>query len=282
MLNKESERIIKKDTNFIQKQKTKRLEELGTIEQAKIHSSAQRPLKIIAPLTEAVNVCSCCCLPSETKGIIVPFNFTDSSVTFSSTGVGTYLYFYFFQYIIFVAFIAMCMSAIPTMVISHHHLSDLKSFCQSFEYQLPKKTACQYFPKEAADLFFLNSDWLLYFNGELFEYYKSFYSETNLPSFVDYNLINFLTQIVLFIINALFLILIKNEAKIADIIQYSPSDFSLLVDNVQNAVKAYKDVKNELPYLKDKVYSEIEGFQEFLLRDIIQCVYCLFIILFIG
>ena len=51
------------------------LDDLGTIENAKKHRSANRPLHKIGEFTEHVNFCRCCDLPCEEKGIIEPFNF---------------------------------------------------------------------------------------------------------------------------------------------------------------------------------------------------------------
>lgn len=264
---------IQEHNNPIQITKIKRLEELGTIEQARIHSSAQRPLKIIGPLTDSVNVCSCCCLPSETKGIIVPFEFTDSNAAFASTGIGTFLYFYFFQYIIFVAFIAMSMAAIPTMIISHYYITHLKTFCRLLPIETAYHTSCKYFPGT-------KHDWLLYFNGEIIDYYQGLYRDNIMQSYPDYNLINFLTLLVIFIINILFIILVRNEVKLADLMQVSPSNYSLLVENIRNAVKVYNEMKNDLVYLKETAYSEIEGFQAFLFHEVIQCV-CIVIYIYI-
>ena len=58
--------------------KKKTLDDLGEIEEAKKHRSANRPLHKIAEFNSNVNFCWCCNLPCKEKGIIEPFHYCDS------------------------------------------------------------------------------------------------------------------------------------------------------------------------------------------------------------
>ena len=80
------------------------LDDLGKIEYAKKHRSANRPLHKIKEFNSNVNFCRCCNLPCEEKGIIEPFHFCDDIDMFSECGLGITLYFYFFQFMILILF----------------------------------------------------------------------------------------------------------------------------------------------------------------------------------
>ena len=59
------------------KVETYSLDELGTIENAKKHQDANRPLHMLKELDESVKFCHCCDLPCESKGVIEPFKVSD-------------------------------------------------------------------------------------------------------------------------------------------------------------------------------------------------------------
>ena len=77
------------------KVETYSLDELGTIEKARMHRNANRPLHIISELNDSVNFCHCCDLPCEKKGVIEPFNVCDDADIYAECGVGISLYFFF-------------------------------------------------------------------------------------------------------------------------------------------------------------------------------------------
>ena len=77
-------KIPGKHTAFIkQKIKRKRLDDLGEIEEAKKHRSANHPLHKIKEFNNDVSFCRCCNLPCEKMGIIDPFHYCDSIDKFS-------------------------------------------------------------------------------------------------------------------------------------------------------------------------------------------------------
>ena len=74
------------------------MEGMGTIELAKLHRDANRPLKKIKEFDEKVEFCPCCSLPKEKKGYIEEFSFNEDTDEFNQCGMGIPLYFSFFRF----------------------------------------------------------------------------------------------------------------------------------------------------------------------------------------
>ena len=81
------------------------LNKVGTIEFAKIHQSANRPLYKKSDFNENTKFCKCCNLPAEQEGILERFNFCDDPDKFIDCGEGVSLYFIFFKFSIIVLLI---------------------------------------------------------------------------------------------------------------------------------------------------------------------------------
>ena len=107
------------------------LNDLGKIEDAKKHRSANRPLHKIKQLNSNVNFCRCCYLPCEEKGIIEPFKFCDDIDKFSECGLGVSLYFYFFRFAIIIIFIGVFFFAISMMIFNHHYTKGINRVCNN-------------------------------------------------------------------------------------------------------------------------------------------------------
>ena len=104
----------------------------GKILLAKRHSSANRPLHKIKSLNQKVKFCPCCNLPEETIGIIERFNFCDSIEDFAECGIGTYLYFFYFQYAIVILIITFFMSSLLTIILNEHYTKGLNNICNQY------------------------------------------------------------------------------------------------------------------------------------------------------
>jgi len=74
------------------------LDNLGKINLAKEHRSANRPLCKKNEFNKDTKFCPCCSLPVEQKGYIERFNFCDNTDKFSECGRGISL---FFSYLCF-------------------------------------------------------------------------------------------------------------------------------------------------------------------------------------
>ena len=63
-----------------------RLIYVGDIEQAKIHSKANRPLKKVGEFDSKTQFCKCCGLPCEKVGVMEKYSFKDSTDEFIKHG----------------------------------------------------------------------------------------------------------------------------------------------------------------------------------------------------
>ena len=179
--------------------------------------------------------------PNAKKGVIEPYSFCDNIKEFSRCGIGTYLYFYFFKYIFVCLLIALVLAAIPSAYFSQNYSNELFTFCaKNYEsYKL-----CNYYYSKLDANF---ADWLYQLSFENAKNYKlmaySVSSDLNLilnsyPSVIyDYNLINLITMVTLFIINMCVILSIGYLVREADYGQITPSDFTLMISNVDTDFK---------------------------------------------
>ena len=84
------------------------LDQLGRIEYAKEHSSANRPLNKLREFKTNQKFCRCCGLPCITSGVIEPFRICDSTDKYSILGQAISLYFSFYKFSIFILLILLC------------------------------------------------------------------------------------------------------------------------------------------------------------------------------
>ena len=275
-------KFIKK---LIQANTTKRkvfsLNDLGKISLAKIHASANRPLHKINDLTNEVNFCQCCNLPQETKNIIESFKFCDDPEKFAECGVGTYLYFHYFEFALFIMVIVFCMSAAPTIILTHHYTKGLNRLCNNYydEYKnVNDYPSCKKFVSHAkgSEYYQNDTDWVLRFNSNNIKYYRLIYKEfTNGNNEVDqvlvnYSIINFFCLMTLFVVNIVYIVLLKAKGTEVDIKNISPRDYTILCVNLNNALEAYNYYKN-LPtsnYFKDAT-TDVDKFNLFLQKELI-------------
>ena len=72
----------------------KELEAEEMLENAKIHSQANRPLKKIKEFDGLTKFCQCCYNPMKDNIHVTNFNFCDSTDEFAEFGIGISLYFF--------------------------------------------------------------------------------------------------------------------------------------------------------------------------------------------
>ena len=248
---------------------------------AKRHSSANRPLHKINHFTSKVKFCNCCNLPQETKGIIERFSYWDSIEKFAECGIGTYLYFYYFQYAILILTIALFMSSIPTLILNEHYTRGLNNICNNYydKYDnvdlYPK--CKKYVSHEKGSGYYNNeTDWVLRYSSDNIKNYRLVFKEfTNNKDvdnvLVNYSLLHFFTLITLFVVNIVYIILIKTKGDQVNLMNTSPKDYTLLCSNLYNAIDSFNKYKNLSLFddeeIKDK--NEIEKFIFFLQKVIL-------------
>ena len=247
----------------------------GKILLAKRHSSANRPLHKIKSLNQKVKFCPCCNLPEETIGIIERFNFCDSIEDFAECGIGTYLYFFYFQYAIVILIITFFMSSLLTIILNEHYTKGLNNICNQYflEYGNTKlyPYCKQYISIEKGIGFYNNeTDWILRYSSDNLKNYRQIYKDFSQNDDVDnvlvnYSLLHFFTLITLFVVNLIYIVIVNAKKDQVDIMHTTPHDYTLLCTNLNNTVDSYNKYKNFFinnEEIKDK--SEIEKFVYFL------------------
>ena len=258
------------------------LENLGSIELAKLHSSANRPLHKISNFTESVKFCPCCYLPSETPLILERYKFCENTSDFAECGIGIYLYFYYFRYAMLTLIICFFMSACPLIIFNYHYTKGLNTLCD--KYYLNNNNSIENFPlcEKYLDLlkdskFYINNtDWILNFNSDNIKHYRNIFKNLTHDSTekvdnvtINYHIINFWCIMLLFYVNILYIIIVKTKGEFVDITNTSPDDYSLLCTNLNNQLDKFESFKekNNNKY-NDKNKSEVENFSDYLIKEV--------------
>ena len=140
------------------------------------------------------------------------------------------------------------MSVIPTVYISKNYSNQLINYCMSRNI-----TGCEDYYGNMTNN---QTEWLyqmsyINVNQTTFMIKKyiiknNFLNDIKLTSVPDYNFINFLTMVCLFITNCFFLIIINNKVKEADYGQITPSDFTLMIRNIGNDFSSYEELQKKV------------------------------------
>ena len=97
----------------------KELEAEEMLENAKIHSQANRPLKKIKEFDGLTKFCQCCYNPMKDNIHVTNFNFCDSTDEFAVFGRGISLYFSYFKYAIVILLFSFIALSLPNILISN-------------------------------------------------------------------------------------------------------------------------------------------------------------------
>ena len=255
-------------------------DDLGTIENAKKHRSANRPLHKLKELTDNVNFCRCCSLPCEEKGILEPFKFCDDIDKFSECGLGVTLYFYFFKFMTLIVFMGICILAISMMVFNINYTDGINDVCNDFykDIKLLNETNlghCKGFVKDSEeDTNYYNrfNRWILRFSSEnllvyrkLPEQLKGRYEENIEEVIINYSIMNFCYLLTSFIINIFFIIFIKAQIQKSNLSSLSIKDYTVLVSDAKQILLDYLDRKNKMnPIIYKKSNITVENGEEFI------------------
>ena len=255
------------------------LDRLGKIKYAKEHASADRPMKKIKNFTKNTNFCFCCNLPCETKNVIEPFKMCDNIESFSVCGLGISLYFYLFRYSFYCTIITFLLSALPIMILNSNYRNELTNFCNNYynfvNQTLPENlTLCNKFI-DNNEYYNFTIEWTLIFSTDNLKAYRLLSKATTgtfkavNKTLIDYNILNFFCLIILFIINFYYLVLTHKITYKEKIINCSPSDYTLFLENLDNSLDFYEDYcisKKKIEYDSQKKF---ENFIKFLKTKII-------------
>ena len=240
------------------------LGKLGRIEWAKEHASANRPLNKIQEFTKSTNFCNCCNLPCETPGVIEKFSCMEKIENFGVCGKAVPLYFYFIKFCIISLIVSLFIMSIPITIINSIHLSDIKNYCNNitennvyYDEDINITQICEkysdtnisqitnfldWFSKVSSDNLIDYKTLLKYNNNN--PIYKKY--SINEKIYVNYSIVGFICMISLFVINIFSIILFKATIKAEKIGNIQPSDYTVLITDLQKMVNEFKEKnKNE-------------------------------------
>ena len=136
-------------------------------------------------------------MPPYTEGIIEPYPFCEDIKSFSKTGVGTFLYFFYFKFILLCLCAIFGMHSIPIIFVNKFFSNQMINFCsENSTYNLSQ---CEKFNNNST-----SADWLYQMSYVPIENYNNLFNLTNVESdfmlIIDQNFISLLVIIVLFVI----------------------------------------------------------------------------------
>ena len=231
------------------------LGKLGKIEWAKEHASANRPLNKISEFTKSTNFCNCCNLPCETPGVIERFSCLENTENFSVCGKAVPLYFYYIRYSIFCLFLVLSALSIPIIVMNNCRLIEIKQYCNSINNKTEVYNnginivlICDKY-KETNNSITNFFDWFSKVSSDNILHYKKLlnyiHNNNNYEKyFINYSFIGFFCMSTLFIINIFYFILFKAKIKLEKYDNIQPSDYTVLITDLQKMVNEFKE-KNE-------------------------------------
>ena len=227
------------------------LDNLGKIELAEDHRSANRPLnkKKNKNFNKQTKFCQCCNLPCIQPGIIEPFSFTDNVENFAICGKGIYLYFMYISYAVFCFLIIILISSISFSIFSNAYYKNVINLCNL------NITKCENLKKMKINL--NEVYWSYKYSIDNIRIYKELYNDLfhkNINSYkyiINYSIINFFSMLILFLFNILFLYefhYINNKLKKGIL----PSDYTLLITNLNDYYNNYIKEHNNDKYNVEK------------------------------
>ena len=241
------------------------LGKLGKIEWAKEHASANRPLNKILEFTKATKFCNCCNLPCETPGIIEKFSCMEKIENFGVCGKAVPLYFYFIKFCICCLMIVLFIMSIPITIINNIHLSDIKNYCNNmtiennfnYDEDINITQICEKYLDSNISQITNILDWFSKVSSDNLIDYKTLLKYNNNPLykrdninekiFVNYSIVGFICMISLFIINIFSIILFKATIKAEKIGNIQPSDYTVLITDLQKMVNEFKEKNEDKP-----------------------------------
>ena len=243
---------------------------LGEVKYAKLHSSANRPLKAVPGgenNMKNLNFCPCCSLPSEEKNVLEPFSPCDDPDDFSNCGQGVVLYYSFLKFIIVVLLTAsLCMGCV-NLYFSFEYTRQLKKLCDDYFIHTPgDKTLkyCELYYSDSEESSTVKDSFFFQFSVVTAKYYRSIFyqyitDEEAQKSFektvVNMSRTNFGCCMFIFIFNLVYIYFLFNKINTADYLVFTVSDYSIFLYNLYDVHKKF---------LESSGNKELEEFKKFL------------------
>ena len=238
-----------------------------------------------------VDLCDDCMCPIPKDSSKASFNLCDDTKLFANFGVGIYLYFFYIKYIGFLILVALAMICIPQIYYTSKYLDEIDLHCltktfevESYDENFNSTVVSQEYINDTdfsiADFFDIpegkeycqfwvnitnNRDlsWLWDMSYEVLDRREEINREKNkedLGSTVDFNLLHFLHEITIIVINLISFVICYNLTKEVDAYNLTPEDFTLIVSYVpkemnESELKEYLKVNDNINILEvNKTY----------------------------
>lgn len=210
---------------------------VGSIEDAKIHSDANRPLKKLGEFNSQTVFCKCCGLPCEQKGVMEKYSFEDSTDEFIKHGQVISLYFSFYIYSMFILLYIFLAISLPTLIITNEKSKELNKICN----KIPNKNSIEecYFYRNDIDNS-TNISSILDFSGLNIKNYRKIYMilTSNDNKIIDdltvnYSALNFICLITILIFNFGYILLLYNQTFSPDADIISPRKYSIIITELE-------------------------------------------------
>ncbi len=278
LTNKQTTLALMKNLNFSDPNQQKidekfNLDQLGRIEFAKQHSSANRPLnKLTEELQSNQQYCRCCGLPCINKDSLEPFKVCDNTDKYSILGQAISLYFSFYKFSIFILLVLFLALVVPSIIMTNNYFFSITKICNeilaksgNIEFSLCERfiTDKEYLEKNNLQS---KEAFKTQFNGANTNTYIELYSnimskiylnDSNQPKLLDdkshANQMNklvinqsvayFIVLMCLFIINLLYIVLQNNKILDYNFQLISPSDYAVIMTNMSHVYKSFRRMK---------------------------------------
>ena len=244
----------------------------GKIDIAVKHRSANRPKREIADLTEEegnIHICPCCGLPEEVNGKIEHFKTCDNPDDFSNCGQGVVLYYDYIKFVIIISFIATIGMTFFNSYFSYKYYNEMTKICNNYYNDVFKPNRINHFEEcefymtdsgiDEEDIKHIETFFFQFSSVNIKDYrkiYKKLYEDvTNFdedaiePTIINLSLVNFITLIVLFVFNLIYIYFLFNKGNAADYLVFSVSDYAVFLTNLYDL---YNKFKENLQTVKEK------------------------------
>ena len=245
----------------------KRIKGRRKVRKCENSSTSESSLKKIKEFDGFTKFCQCCYNPMKDQVHVKDFNFCDSTDEFAGFGIGISLYFIYLKYAIFVFYLILLTITIPNTVISSRYTKEIINMCQliyskegnNINFTFP---LCNGFVQMENDSYEPNSQLLrLYkFNSmNIKQYREIFFNITNGNENINkvlfnYHLFYFICLISLLILHTLYTLLLFNIIKQYNILVSSPSDFAVIITNLQSSFEIFfSEINNLNKLIRDKI-----------------------------
>ncbi len=243
---------------------------LGEIKYAKLHSSANKPLKQLRKPEQNFEECPCCNSYYAVKGYLEPYTFCENPDEYSNCGQGVVLYFSFLKFIIVISIMISICTGIVNMYYSNDYYNQLTQVCNNLykEDIKPNKIApakyeaCNFYYTEVEKDFEHSTPvdpTFFRFSSVNIKDYRDISKVINTNKDKDYestilniSRLNFASIIFLFFFNLVFIFFLYNKSNAADYLAFTISDYSVILYNLYDVHGKFLNIKKEIAQKKEE------------------------------